>query len=667
MADLAFDESAGQVSGSSLTAALTTAAPFFLALALAWTFPLAFHLSSAIPGDGAGDNVAVLWNFWWARFTVAHDLPFFKTTYLFAPHETQLALHTHLFVPAWVGARILGGFSLVTAHNILLIATLTLNGLAAFALSFRLLRRWDAALISGVVFSGSAFFGAHLHGHFNVLSAWTLPIVALLALEAQRGGVVRGASLGAVLGLTVLLDYYYAVYAGAIIAVVWTYDDEAWSFTYGKTESAGPRRVLLLAALTAVVSVAIAISGGFDLNVAGLVLRARDPFNTAQATGLLLCLWLWMRWRPRITRLAGSADRSTRTGTLLRLIPVAAVASIVALPVIVAAVQLIASGDYVAPRLFWRSGTGGVDLATTVLGNPYNPLTGPWTARVYERLAIDPIEQSAWLGVVPIALAALALRRRDSTIRLWAIIGGLALLWALGPHLTIFGWNTGFILPNAVLRFLPVVSNARIPGRAMVVVMLAVSVLAGAGWHQLRGWGARPWWVLVALMLLVIDLTPAPFPLVALDHPALYDFVRADAQPGSVLELPLGVRDGFGEQGLLDHRVLYYQSIHERPLVGGFVARLPLSTRAALASDGLVQHLLTLSSPGAPPQPRLESSGGEAGNLERLGVAFVVVDDTRASDALKAFVAERLPLQKVVRESGRTLFRVVRTPDHPVS
>ena len=90
------------------------------------------------------------------------------------------------------------------------------------------------------------------------------------------------------------------------------------------------------------------------------------------------------------------------------------------------ALQLIWSGDYVAPRLFWRSGSGGVDLATTVLGNPYNALTGPWTMRMYERLSIDPIEQSAWLGVVPVLLAVMALRRRDTAIRLWAIIGGLA-------------------------------------------------------------------------------------------------------------------------------------------------------------------------------------------------------------------------------------------------
>ena len=407
------------------------------------------------------------------------------------------------------------------------------------------------------------------------------------------------------------------------------------------------------------------MSGGFDLEIKGLVLRARDSFNTEQATGLLLCIWLWMRWRPRVARQSRSDDEWTRSRVLLRLIAVAAVASIVALPVLVPALQLIWSGDYVAPRLFWRSGSGGVDLATTVLGNPYNALTGPWTMRMYERLSIDPIEQSAWLGVVPVLLAVMALRRRDTAIRLWAIIGGLALLWALGPHLTILGWRTGFMLPNAVLRFVPVVSNARIPGRAMVVVTLAVSVLAGAGWNQLTRTGARPWWVLVALVLIVIDVTPAPFPIVALDHPALYDVLRADPQPGSVLELPLGVRDGFGEQGLLDHRVLYYQSIHERPLVGGFVARLPRSTRAALDGNDLVQDLLGLSSSSPPPQLRQEDTDGAYGDLERLGVAFVVVDGNCASDRLKAFVADRLPLQEIASESGRTLFRVVRRPSSP--
>src|SRR5262249_62393687 len=69
----------------------------------------------------------------------------------------------------------------------------------------------------------------------------------------------------------------------------------------------------------------------------------------------------------------------------------------------------------------------------------------------------------------------------------------------------------------------------------------------------------------------------------------------AGGGPGAVLELPLGVRDGFGEAGLLDESVLFYQTIHERPIAGGFVARLPPSVRKRYEESPVLAVLVQLS------------------------------------------------------------------------
>jgi hypothetical protein len=147
-------------------------------------------------------------------------------------------------------------------------------------------------------------------------------------------------------------------------------------------------------------------------------------------------------------------------------------------------------------------------------------------------------------------------------------------VWALGPHLTVFGVNTGMTLPQAFLRYVPIVANARIPGRAMVMVYLALSVLSAIAISK-RHDSRRPVLVLsLAAVILIADFLPAPFPLVAMDHPAIYEVLRQRREAGAVCELPLGIRDGLGERGAFDDRVLFYQTIHQR-LVGGFVARLP--------------------------------------------------------------------------------------------
>ena len=73
-------------------------------------------------------------------------------------------------------------------------------------------------------------------------------------------------------------------------------------------------------------------------------------------------------------------------------------------------------------------------------------------------------------GIRPLALHA----SRPARI-FW--IAGLFFVWALGPYLRVFGVNTAFMLPQTILRFVPVVANARIPGRAFVVVQLMIAVL----------------------------------------------------------------------------------------------------------------------------------------------------------------------------------------------
>ena len=73
--------------------------------------------------------------------------------------------------------------------------------------------------------------------------------------------------------------------------------------------------------------------------------------------------------------------------------------------------------------------------------------------------------------------------------RRWKVVLGVFAIWALGPFLTIGGFDTGLPLPQALARFVPLVENARMPGRAMVCVYLALGVLmalrvARSDWRQ---------------------------------------------------------------------------------------------------------------------------------------------------------------------------------------
>ena len=68
----------------------------------------------------------------------------------------------------------------------------------------------------------------------------------------------------------------------------------------------------------------------------------------------------------------------------------------------------------------------------------------------------------------------------------------IAFVWALGPRLLVAGFDVGLLLPQILARFIPLVNNARVPGRAMVLVYLAVAVLVAIRVARMEGSGVEP-------------------------------------------------------------------------------------------------------------------------------------------------------------------------------
>jgi hypothetical protein len=636
------------------------AAVVFAALAVAWTFPLARRTATHLPGAGIGDQVDFVWNFWWMRTAQASGLDFFETSYLFVPAGTDLTLHAHTALPALVGATVFGALSEVAAHNLTLLSALFLNGVCAYSLAWRITRDRAAAIVGGLVFGGSPFIAAHLHGHLNLTMAWVIPLFALAAFAAVRGGRTWALAAGLVLGATVYVDYYYVVYEVALLLCIAAVTRSAWHVGL----QGGSRRSLRLSHVVAifvlldvVLMAAIVMTGGATGRI-GPIRSVRGIFNPLQLFWVLLAVWAWLRFRPRVEL----PPRHTWAAVMMPLIVVTAVGLAVASPIVWNGAVLLLRGEYVTYRYSWRSSPGGIDMATLLLGNPFHPVWGATVQRAYRALGIGAIESTAWLGVVPVVLAVWALRHsaRSSVVRQWSVVGGLFALWAMGPHLMVFGTNSALILPHAVLRYVPIVSNARIPGRAMVVTYLALAVLAAVAASEWRPSGWRRSLVVLAIAAaVVVDYLPAPFPLVAIERPGLYETLRDDPARGAVCELPLGIRDGFSERGMFDDRVLFYQTIHRRPLAGGFVARLPAAVASAYEKDPLLAALLNLSERQGPregiPLPDRQAA---ADRLRQNGIAFVVLNRSAASAALVQYVESVLPLTRIAEDETRSLYRV---------
>ena len=679
----------------------------FALLSLVWLSPVTSDLD--IPGSGAGDNFTFVWNGWWMREALTTHVSPFHTPMLFAPWGVDLALNTHTALPAAFAALLSRRMSILAATNYVVALHLYLNFVIAFALAHRVTRQMAAAILAALIFGWSPYIGAHLAGHFNLIAAWVLPLVALLLIDAlEIGTVASRVLLGIALGITVYVDYYYAVYATALVACLTlarSISFQPMPRVRGRGEIITLRALGGVGAVGALLIVFVAVTGGTVISFGGGRISMRGVDNLVAAAGLLALIAAMVAWLPSVR--VGVARQSLAVDARRLVVPLA-LALLVASPVVAAGLSLWRHGDYVTQRYLWRSAPPGVDVGTALLGNPVGLLWGRLPASLYAALHIDLVEQIAWFGPAVTALAVIAIasaqnvpswrandavpaddpgpvegsdssgttcprkvRKRGQTpihttaaqsgvrpqVRAWTAAGAVFLIWALGPFLVAFGRHVHVLLPATLVRFMPIVSNARIPGRAIVVVYLAAAVLAACGFAALRQRGrATLAWLLFAAV--VLDYAPRTAQVFHVERPSIYDVLRTHPAPGGVCELPLGLRDGFGERGRFDSRVLFYQTIHQRPIAGGFVARLPPRIVAAYDADRILGPLLRLSEgqPLASERTLEPSEGSDA--LIAHGFRFVVIDRELAPRDLLTFTDRALKLREIARDGNRVLYEV---------
>ncbi len=624
----------------------------FAALAIAWTWPLAAHLRDALPGR-PGDNYSFVWNLWWMRHVLATPgLGYFHTTYLFFPFGTTIVDHPHTALPALVAATLLKTASPVTAQNLLLLAYVWANMASAYALAWDITSHRRAAILAGVIFGLSPYLAAHLLGHFDLVAAWLLPLFALLVRRATLSGATRWAvAAGLILVATAYTAYYYVVYLAFLLAVyliAWL----EWTAVGWQSRTRTPtilwirRAVAATMILLTAIAVWIVVTGGGSA-VLGTTISARTPQNVLTGIWIGAALYAACLWRPVLTWVEMPRARARRAAAVGAWIAVVFVVG--AAPLLWQAALLVAHREYVTPAYQWRSAPHGVDLIAPLLGPPHHPwlqtatIASAWTHR-------DPIEAVGWLGLVPVLLLwrSFARSEQPADVRLWRIVAAAFVLWALGPTLTIAGFDTGLKLPEILLRYVPFVANARIPGRAMIGVFLALALLAGTELAAAPAWrrSALVQWLLIAVI--AFEYWDSPIPLTRLDRPDVYQTLRAEP-PGAVCEVPLGIGDGLSVgTGSQERRVLYDATLHEHPVVGGYIGRMPAQAARRYEDMPIVGTLLRLSD---------GRSGTDPGLADASPCHYLVVNREAASSALRAFV-QQLPLDHISSDGRRDLYLV---------
>ena len=463
-------------------------------------------------------------------------------------------------------------------------------------------------------------------------------------------------ALGATEWLAASTDVYYAVYCLIIGAIFLA----ARVVAIQRSPLAG-RSVAIRWALDVLILsmggfiAALAISGGWQLSFLGRPLPIHSLYTPVMVLTLLVAIRV--AWELRTSLLP--------TSGLWRFIRFSLAAGVVATfllsPVLYAtAVRMRLWGQLDPSKIFWRSSPAGVDALALLLPNPNHPLAPAMLVDWLNSLPTRYIEGLVSVPLVAIVTLCVAWRAGWVPSRWWAGLTALFGLLALGPFIQFAGMNTYVPGPWAFLRYVPIIGLTRSPSRFSVVLMLGVAILFATALVALtRRYPAKRRLIVTTVgALLLFELLPAPRPIYSATIPRIYQHVKDAPSDVRLLELPVGVRDGTSSVGNFTARTQFYQTFHEKPLVGGYLSRVARQRIDAMRSNEMIAALIVLSEGGdisEQAKARLIDLGPVW--TERSKIGFVVIDRARTSDALRAFATGALRLEHVETDGDLELYR----------
>jgi hypothetical protein len=124
-----------------------------------------------------------------------------------------------------------------------------------------------------------------------------------------------------------------------------------------------------------------------------------------------------------------------------------------------------------------------------------------------------------------------------------------------------------------------------------------------------------------------------------------------------VLHLPFGVRDGTFTVGNFSAKYLFYQTVHGKRLIGGYLSRISQRRLRDMQSQPTLNALMMMSEGkrlSAPHATWIRSRG--PGFIQRANVGYVVVDEALTPPHLHAFVIEAWNLIEVARDAGMVMY-----------
>jgi Interleukin-like EMT inducer len=513
----------------------------YVLLSLVLTYPLIAHMGDHVPGTATWslDEYGYVWNNWWFKFAVFDrgTNPFY-TSYLFYPLGTSLVLYAYTLLHVLLALPLQFAFGLVPAVNSTVLFSFAVAAFGMYLFLSYLLRVslsvWSekygerlgalgsnetffglAAFMGGIAFAftSNRFVYVSL-GHYNIVASEWLPFYLLFLFK------------------TLLVPRWRNPVLAGLFAAFALY-----------TESTDGVLIALLSALILV----------FEWRLIN-----RDVLR-------------------RLALMVGSA-------------------AVLFAPILLPTLNEIFASGYSLPG-WGHSEKLLVDLNGFFTPTSLNPLNRHWESEldlVRQGISRFTDVNTFFVGYLTALLALIGFIRFAGRTRMWLAVVAVFAILSLGPLLHVNGVSefdldgltTTMPLPFLILHYIPIIKENRVPNRYSIIVTIGLAVLiAYAVWwitsfvsSRAPSFARRFLSFSLCLLLslgLLAEHMAIPLPLTDATVPEVYSLIGHDPGDFTILSVPLGWRNSFGQMGAEDTRTQYYQASSHKFLLTGQIQRNP--------------------------------------------------------------------------------------------
>ena len=260
--------------------------------------------------------------------------------------------------------------------------------------------------------------------------------------------------------------------------------------------------------------------------------------------------------------------------------------------------------ELITTKSNYMYGGGFIDYSSDLLGfivpTLFHPFFKGIVTPIYSHFTGGSAEYTTFAGYTVILLALISiLKVKTKDVRFWGFSAIIFSILSLGPILHVNGiftrayegYNIVIPLPYAFLMHIPIFSLARIPSRWDVLVMLALAALAAYALNYisiyLMNLNHKNVFNALAFLisaLILFEFLAVPYPMSSAEVPACYSQkIADDIGDFAIVEVPFTAKS------------MYYQTLHEKKLINGYVSRAPDSLTGSLLSEPFLGQLMRIS------------------------------------------------------------------------